>query len=194
MKKPTDTTRETQSNPLDFLAAAMVMGSSNAIERQEAQGQHELVNSEALPYRGSNGETRQILESWGFKFGDYDGKDLFIEVEMPQGWKKAATDHSMWSKLLDDRGRERASIFYKAAFYDRDAFMILTPRFSVHKRYSDDGVAIGVEVKDGVAVLHEIPFPTSLGFDASREERLAQAVAWLVEHFPDYQNVAAYWE
>jgi predicted secreted protein len=29
----------------------------------------------------------------------------------------------MWSYIVDDEGTQRVAIFYKAAFYDRDAFM-----------------------------------------------------------------------
>ena len=114
MKKPRNTNEETQFQPVRLLLGAMVMGSSRAIEHQEAQGQRELVNSESLPVRMNGG--KPILESLGFKFGKHDGKDLFIECEMPTGWKKVGTDHSMWSNLLDDKGRVRANIFYKAAF------------------------------------------------------------------------------
>ena len=64
----------------------------------------------------------------GIVFGK-EVDDLFVEVTLPAGWKKEATDHSMWSKLVDDKGRERASIFYKAAFYDRDAHINITQRF-----------------------------------------------------------------
>jgi hypothetical protein len=31
----------------------------------------------------------------------------------------------MWSSIVDDKGKEMVSIFYKAAFYDRDAFYIV---------------------------------------------------------------------
>ena len=48
---------------------------------------------------------------------------LFVDAQLPDGWRVEATDHSMWSNLLDDQGMVRGSIFYKAAFYDRDAFM-----------------------------------------------------------------------
>lgn len=190
MKTPRDTTKEVSSNPPSFLAAAMAMGTSGAIEHQEAQGQGELVRSQAIPYRGSNGESRPVLESWGFKFGEHDGKDLFIQVQLPEGWKKVASDHSMWSHLVDDKGRERGSIFYKAAFYDRDAFMNLSRRFSVQKNY-DGGAANSVEVKDCGKVIHTIPFPSLLAENADREARLSRyneedalveaAKAWLAE-------------
>jgi hypothetical protein len=52
-------------------------------------------------------------------------------VKLPEGWHIKATDHSMWSNLVDDKGRNRASIFYKAAFYDREAFLSFNRRFSM---------------------------------------------------------------
>lgn len=207
MKKPINTTLQMHDNPFAFLAHAMMGGSSAAIEHQEARGQRELVNSEAIPYRGSNGKDRTILESWGFKFGEHDGEDLFIEVAMPAGWKKVRTDHSMWSNLLDDKGRIRASIFYKAAFYDRDAFMRLYTRYVIRRKYNDNDLAYGptgVEVRDGDAVLFSVPFPKSLPKDANRDARLqrykkeeeldAKALAWLEVHYPNYKNAGAYWE
>lgn len=207
MKKPINTTQQMHDNPLAILAHAMAGGTTAAIEHQEAHGQQELVNSESIPYRGSNGKDRTILESWGFKFGEHDGQDLFIEVEMPAGWKKVRTDHSMWSNLLDDKGRIRASIFYKAAFYDRDAFMRLNTRYAIRRKYNDSDLAngpIAVEVRDGDAVLFSVPFPPPLSKDAEREVKLARyreeetwdntATAWLQENYPNYKDAGAYWD
>jgi hypothetical protein len=97
-------------------------GDPEAIDAQEAQGQSQLVVSELLPtkIRGSRG----ILERAGVVFGDPLPDDpLFCRATLPPGWNKRATDHPMWSELVDETGRVRAMIFYKAAFYDRDAFV-----------------------------------------------------------------------
>ena len=202
MKKPRNTNEETQFQPVRLLLGAMVMGSSRAIEHQEAQGQRELVNSESLPVRMNGG--KPILESLGFKFGKHDGKDLFIECEMPTGWKKVGTDHSMWSNLLDDKGRVRANIFYKAAFYDRDAFMHLIGRYSVRKKYDNNGISTAVEVLDSNTSIYSIDIPPPLPENSDRETRLARykeddelvakATAWITERYPDWNNPAAYWE
>lgn len=91
------------------------------IERQEAMGQAAFVGTKSsLPIECPRAE----LEALGFVFGE-PIDDLFVSVTFPAGWSKKATDHSMWSDLLDDQGRKRGSIFYKAAFYDRRAFMHL---------------------------------------------------------------------
>lgn len=127
MKKPR---YEPDTDPFFMLLDAMSRGSTDGlIERQEEQGQQSFVGSDTLPMDLGNvflpGEPdgKAILEAAGVKFlGPVEGDDLFQYVELPDGWKKEATDHSMWSKLLDAEGNERASIFYKAAFYDRNAF------------------------------------------------------------------------
>lgn len=100
-----------------------VASTPGGIEKQEAQGQKDFVASESLPRLCP----RQDLEKLGFVFGEnIDGDSgLFVQVKMPKGWKKRATEHSMWSELIDDKGEARASIFYKAAFYDRSAFLRL---------------------------------------------------------------------
>lgn len=111
-------------NALAFIAEATVDGTSAPIERMEADGQRQLVNSDRLPTK-IQGE-RAEFEAFGFTFGDPDPNDpLFMPATLPAGWTRKATDHDMWSNILDELGRPRVSIGYKAAFYDRWALMRL---------------------------------------------------------------------
>ncbi len=134
-KRPINTTAEMASNPMLGLVTAMAGG----IEASEARGQRELVASESLPtsfncYGNKETEARyqKVLEGWGFKFGEPFADDpMFRPAELPPGWTKEGSDHAMWSHVKDDKGRERVSIFYKAAFYDRRAFMDLSPRYVI---------------------------------------------------------------
>lgn len=103
-------------------------GNPNAIEDQELKGQQELVNSSQLPSQlnsssdKSDKDAEEAYTRMGIKvLGHSPGDDLFLDVDLPSGWKIVPTDHAMWSKLIDDAGKVRASIFYKAAFYDRKA-------------------------------------------------------------------------
>ena len=104
-------------------------GAPERIRQQEEEGQHELVRSDTLPTKMLDSDGRkikEILEEAGVKFLDVvEGDPMFQYVELPEGWKKVPTDHEMWSNLVDDKGKTRASIFYKAAFYDRKAFLRL---------------------------------------------------------------------
>ena len=99
-------------------------GKPQAILQQEAAGQGELVQGTQLPVEidGIRGlsEAGPLVDA-GVMFGSICEDELFREATLPPGWKKVATDHSMWTDLVDEGGQVRASIFYKAAFYDRGA-------------------------------------------------------------------------
>jgi hypothetical protein len=103
----------------------------SAIEEMEREGKAQLLNSDRLPvkfnvFHQSQAEARAEFEALGFTFGEPDASDpMFRPATLPEGWSRKGSDHAMWSYLVDELGRERVSIFYKAAFYDRDAFMSL---------------------------------------------------------------------
>lgn len=121
---PINTTRETRDNPMEALFKHMILG-NDAIPKQEKEGQKSFVTSETLPTDIRESE-KQTLENFGLKFGEkVQGDPMFQHVELPEGWKKIPTDHSMWSDLVDEKGKVRANIFYKAAFYDRSAHLRL---------------------------------------------------------------------
>jgi len=119
ISKPITNTQKEQVHP------EWLMGRNpNAIEAQEARGQHELCTSTQLPMKIQPPEGKKLLETAGIVFGEPSKDDpLFCAVTLPEGWQVRPTDHSMWSELVDKEGTVRASIFYKAAFYDRDAFL-----------------------------------------------------------------------
>lgn len=131
--------------------------------------------------------------------GDYD--DLFIQALLPAGWKKEATDHSMWSDLLDEQGRKRGGIFYKAAFYDRRADMHLNRFLCITREYVDasrnkatgrpERVAIRVQDATG-AILYDAGSIAYGDYQAS-DQAEAACRAWLEEHYPDWQSPLAYW-
>lgn len=185
--KPINTTAEAHQDPL---ATLLRTGFPGGIERQEARGQQELVNSESLP---SECDDKDALEAAGVVFGDpYADDKLFCPVTLPTGWKKQATDHSMHSNLVDDKGRVRARIFYKAAYYDRRADMHANRRYSISS-YEEGGSenSFRVVAKDGNAIIHEFGETADYNERRKLEE---QATAWLTERFPDWKSVAAYWD
>jgi hypothetical protein len=114
------------ANALSFLAASTGPGGSGqAIDDQERAGQAQVVNSEQLP-ADLNGDDQADFEALGFTFGEADpGDPLFRPATLPEGWTREASDHHMWSYVVDQLRRRRVAVFYKAAFYDRRAFMRL---------------------------------------------------------------------
>jgi hypothetical protein len=98
-------------------AVPMLDGATEYITGMEAAGQRQLVASAMLPTEGSG-----ALADLGFVLGDIDQDDpLFRGVTLPTGWAKTGSDHAMWSYVVDEHGRRRVAVFYKAAFYDRRA-------------------------------------------------------------------------
>lgn len=153
-----NTTRGMQEDPAEgllFLAEAMGPGGSDgAIRALEKRGQQQLVNSDRLPseFKGDRAE----WEALGFTFGDPDPDDpLFMPATLPEGWKREPADHDMWSYVTDQHGRHRAEVFYKAAFYDRSAFMRLSSLWSYVQAHVDDGEPLLIDgewaTRDAVA-------------------------------------------
>lgn len=182
----------------NFAAAATPGG----IEAQEAAGQRELCANSTLPKECP----RADLEKLGFQFGE-DADDLFVNVTMPTGWsKRAFGDHAMWSDLLDDRGRKRGAIFYKAAFYDRRAFLRLESRYSI-SRYdacAPNGTPVTAEaaahaghyrmaIMDNGAAIHVVGVRARDDYDLSKEHE-SEARAWLRQRFPNWEDPTAYWD
>ena len=171
----------------NFLTAATPGG----IEAQEAAGQATLCASATLPKEMRGKCTRELLEKWGFKFGS-DADDIFISATLPPGWKKQATDHSMWSRLIDEKGRKRASIFYKAAFYDRSASMSLDSRYGLNA-YLDgsDKDHYRIAAFDGKTEIRDFGEYRRQDYsDVLRKE----AEAWMLEQFPQWMDPTAYWD
>lgn len=187
----------------NFVAATTPGG----IEAQEAAGQQDFVVSETLPKEMLHGCTQEKLESVGILFGD-DVDDIFVNVVLPNGWQKRPTDHSMWSDLLDANGYVRASIFYKAAFYDRKAHIALTRRFTSSYAPEDDyksnlsykerqdGNWYGT-VKDnkgfGSRIIFRIGPIKNPTYD-QQQKVYAAATSWLRNNYPDHGDALAYWD
>lgn len=176
-------------------ANALVAATPGGIEAQEAAGQAMLVASEQLP-KEMRGATREQLEALGFVFGG-DVDELFVTAHLPPGWKKVASYHSMHSDLVDDKGRVRAGIFYKAAFYDRRADISFKSRYAEnhYAECAEQPESYQVQAEDAGQVIHV--FGTyakgSEGWDeCNRLEKIARA--WLDEKFPQWCDQLAYWD
>lgn len=189
----------------------MALATPGGIEAQEARGQMQLVASQSLPIDGLEWKfnrekydvtPKEYLTSLGFVFGEQQD-DLFINVTLPEGWTMEPSDHSMWSYVTDADGRERISIFYKAAFYDRSAHFDLSLRFSRNEIYEDDerykeGV-IQWYVRDGDIVIYtskEYPYDDKHNDEYWKAKTSAEedVAAWLSETYPDWASPMGHWE
>lgn len=115
-----------KSDGSEIFLEAIITGNSNGlIEKQEKEGQQELVNSQELPKECIGLDKDKYitkLKTYGIDVLNFDTDDIFIKVKFPNNIKLKGTDHSMWSELKCGE-KIIASIFYKAAFYDRSSFI-----------------------------------------------------------------------
>ncbi|OHB14666.1 MAG: hypothetical protein A2431_00455 [Candidatus Zambryskibacteria bacterium RIFOXYC1_FULL_39_10] len=197
---PVNTERLAAEQP-DMLSWVMG-GAPHKIEEQEAQGQQSFVKSETLPTnmgRWCDYNTKTILETAGVKFVcEVPDDPMFQIVELPTGWRKIPTDHSMWSKLVDDKSRVRARIFYKAAFYDRSANLSLSCRYQVsfdYGRSEKEGVGVTNITDGGKVIFSTEPIPVNREKSWRTSEQTNKlAVEWLDKNYPDWKNPGAYWD
>lgn len=197
-RKPRNTTQDVKDNPLVALGIAMSEGTSGMIENQEATGRSDFVNSTTLPTEINTADGKKIVESFGIVFGEMVEDDpMFQYVTLPEGWTREGTGHSMG--VLDDKGRKRIDVFYKAAFYDRVAHLWVNKRYNYSHDYDrQDSDNVGVtQVMDRNEIIHETePIPIKENDKGLMISELSNklAVVWLDEHYPDWNNPATYWE
>lgn len=158
----------TDRDPLIHLLGAMSDGMGGYVEGMEAVGQRQLVHSDRLPADAGDGDAAYL--ALGFTFGSVDPADrLFRPATLPQGWTRKPSDHSLWSYIVDELGRKRVSIFYKAAFYDRSAFMRLQTVSSYVSELLRDG---GKPVLDDTWCTRDAVGEALTSIRARHEERL----------------------
>lgn len=209
---------------------------SKAIENQERRGQQSVVNNQRLPkklndmsiprevrWNGIDRDsmdwdemnkittqnnieyTKQQYEKIGITIVDeYD--DLFWNVKLPDGWEIKATDHNMWNNLYDDKGRKRADFFYKAAFYDRDAFINFNTRYHICVDHVADPKNYEIwklsdyqgVIKDGEEIIFSTERIAATGNydedDKIKDYLKKQLCEYMDKNYPDYENIDAYWD
>ena len=209
---------------------------TKAIENREKRGQQDVVRSHKLPILVNAGipdeyRARGITKEMGYKEShsianknkaeftkqQYErmgirviGKcdDLFYSVELPEGWEIRATDHALWNDLVDNKGRTRARFFYKAAFYDRDAFINFRHRYSYDISPFDDyrSNATHQERKfkpwklhltdngECVKQLKEITPTTDKEYLEVDDTLKEIGRAYLNENYPGWEDINSYWD
>ena len=113
-------------------------GTPEGIQESEQKGQQEILEGGLFPKRvlvngQLYGNEKQETAAWtkvkelypDLKIVDECGfDDVFMIVVMPKDWKLKPmdVDHNFyWTEVFDGNDEKIAEIFYKAAFYDRQA-------------------------------------------------------------------------
>lgn len=192
-----------QGDIKNFLAASTPGG----IEAQEAAGASAMKANSRLPKSGLL-ERREALEKIGIVVGE-EIDDVLVAVTLPEGWGLEGNNHhdARHMALFDDRGRQRAYVFIKVAFYDYTGYVEWNSAITVEDRRTDSEkdiydepedaeVTIAVSVvKDG-NVLHQTESVTTVRAKHYEAKQSLHAAAreWLDEHFPNHSDPFAYWD
>jgi len=183
-----------------FLRA--MSGESNVIEKTEQEGNERAARNTQVA-REMN-PSQEVWEKLGFKFTEIPGDDVLYSADLPEGWTMRTT--SLYgSEIVDQNGNVRASMFYKASFYDRTAYMSLTARYGVRTDYRtvEEGeiseIYFGNENEKlfvaGVVIKNNDMTDEERKAKREEERELSiKAETYANEYYPDYQDVTAYWD
>lgn len=184
--------------PQELIIIDMMFGDANGvIERQEKRGQNALQRADVFPLDMQSPQAD--YERLGFVFGEHVD-ECFVAVTFPEGWSKRPTDHSMHTDVLDEHGRKRFGIFYKAAFYDRSAIA-----YSLNTRYR--GAYLDHDYRNGESAWRVVDTATDETLQEWRhksddmtaafkkqDEFRREAERWLDKNYPEWRDPFAYWE
>jgi len=175
-----------------LLATGMSTGSpSDFIYAQERAGQRQLVNSAMLP-TDVRDDDKQRLADMGVALGDPDPADpLFAPATLPDGWAKQASDHDMWSYVIDHLGRRRIAVFYKAAFYDRKAHMRLVSLSEYVSAHAHGESAIVLDTDGGTWATAETVAEAALSLADGEAEQIEEYQGYAAD--PAREANREYW-
>lgn len=217
---------------LTFMDALLSGDTSFAIERSEKREQKIAVENKRLPIKTNDHSvprscrligitdemefeerfkiarennkqwTKAQYEKIGIKILDeYD--DLFLNVELPEGWEVEPTEHSMWNNVIDNKGRKRITFFYKGAFYDRDAFTNFEKRYSYREMpfddYKTDANYEERDSKEWYGVVYDCGkeiYRTKPSLKEGYPDDITnkRCLKYLNENYPLWDDINAYWD
>ena len=180
------------------------------------------LNLGAVDKAGRTGLQR--VSRMGFMLATPQSYPLFHSLaEKPEGWSvdpippqgERGSGSALWHWLLDALGRKRATIFYFAGNHGiggspAAAHLAAMPRFAVFKLLGQANYPVGAVAYDAGRPIWRfgrlpdlIPddFRTSGERSAAAARRnaefapiWAEAVAWLRERAPEFEDPSAYWD
>lgn len=147
----------------------------------------------------------EVLRLAGVVFHEPVGESgVLFRVTLPFGWVKTCTQKAETRcfsfKLLDDRGRDRATTFEPEL--EERSYITLSGRFKFaldHERKKQKEVVAHVHGENGIIVYTSRTFTINPGEDYDSQvekERLAQEEAedWLDTYYPNWREPGAYWD
>ena len=129
-------------------------------------------------------------------------------MELPADWRIQTTSSPVWSDLLDSKGRKRLSFFHKDSLWDRDAFSNFICRYSFcimpfdnfesdveyEERVFKPWRLFLMDRGEMIEKLAEVTVNTKKEYFALDDKFRKTARDFLDEHYPEWEDVNAYWD
>lgn len=182
-----------------------------SILAQEARGTREVASASGtrLPVEGTSTlEDQDRCHAVGIRLGPkVPGDPIFREAQLPEGWTtQPSREDSRTTNIVDANGHVRGYIWYKAASYDRRAYLRILARYWPEPSYTNPHSRMCYIVKDradGKAIWTsqtlERPKPGTdkpsawQAYEEAQNGCARAASEWLDKTFPDWKNPGAYW-
>ena len=184
---------EEQKN--DILFMGMICGTEKVVDAIEKDEQLRVIRECELPR--SMKPNQETFEKLGFVFEDIEDDNVMFKAKLPEGWSMKPVE-TYYTSIIDEKGRERASFFYKGVFYARNGHMVLHRRYIVKtlsfiKGNFEDGARIAVyDRNDNSLVKVSSTFPNSWCDEFYRA--YDDMYKWLKAQYPNCEDSLAYWD
>ena len=138
---------------------------------------------------------KKSFESIGFSFEEIEDDNVLTLATLPEGWT-IKPGIGYWSYLIDEKGRNRGSIFYKTTFYDRKGHMALRKRIHITYEFLE-------EVDSNPISVCALDERENIIYCAGRCEglytedyyNLVNMVSeYLLVNYPEWENPTKYWD
>jgi hypothetical protein len=155
-----------------------------------------------LPARDiEDGVTLKSLARFGLVVLGEENDNGFCKCQLPEGWSTIESlDSPMQVRLIDDRLRLRAKIYYRVGSEGGGASMEVMPRFSILVKTADrrqwaeinDGWSVMTETKKSLWSDRMSDKLAAIRDHEQPEYKVAEAI--LSAFAPDYKKPLAYWD
>lgn len=178
----------------DVLWKGVLLGNENVIDSIEKREQLRSIRKCELP-RSMNPD-QEAFKKLGFEFEKIDGDNVMLKAKLPEGWSMNPVD-SYHTSIYDEKGRERASFFYKGVFYDRNGHMVLYRRYGVriesfeNAKFEDAARVVVFDRNDSSFLKVSATFPNSWCDEIYQEQ--GNMHEWMKKKFPKCEDPLAYW-
>lgn len=137
---------------------------------------------------------KSVFENLGFEFKEYDS--VTLEATLPEGWTILSSENGLETLLIDEKGRNRGSFFFRGNVLSRTGYMLLVQRYHATYYFINPNKIGPIKVVatdfDGTVIFKAGYCMNS--YSNEYEHLLTKAKDFLNKNFPNWKNPINYWD